>query len=108
MAAKRMGLIGLSVFLLTATTTLVPAQVATPVAPEVAVSPATPQGLLGNESSGLNPLTGLPCSGGGASAVTGVGGLADTTTPPPNGSLTVEQLPTIQSVFGSGSTLGAC
>jgi hypothetical protein len=110
MAVKRMDPIGLAVLVLTATATCVLAQapLGTPVAPEVAVSPATPRGLLGNESTGLNPLTGLPCSGGGASAITGVGGLGDTTTPPPGGDLSVEQLPPPQSIYGTGSTLGAC
>jgi len=109
MAAKHMVLVVLVALVPTAVATFALAQgLSSPVSPEIAVSPAIPQGLLGNESTGANPLTGLPCSGGGASAVTGVGGLGDTTTPPPNGDLTIEQLPPPQSVFGSGTTLGAC
>jgi hypothetical protein len=109
MAAKRMELIGLTALALAATATVALAQSFTlPEGPEVAVSPALPSGLLTGESSGTNQLTGLPCSGGGASAVSGVGGLGDTTTAPPGDDSADIQAPPIVSVFGSGSTLGAC
>jgi hypothetical protein len=104
-----MGLIGLTALVLAATAAAALAQSVTlPEGPELAVSPALPSGLLSGESSGSNPLTGLPCSGGGASAVSGVGGLGDTTTPPPGDDAADLQAPPIVSVFGSGTTLGAC
>jgi hypothetical protein len=84
MAEKRMELIGLIALALTATATVAFAQsapVTLLVTSELAVSPALPSGLLSGESSGSNPLAGLPCTGGGASAVSDVGGLGDTTTP---------------------------
>jgi hypothetical protein len=109
MAAKRMELIGLTVLALAATATVALAQSFTlPEGRELAVSPALPSGLLSGESSGSNPLTGLPCSGGGASAVSVVGGLSDTATLPPGDDSADIQAPPIVSVFGSGSTLGAC
>ena len=81
---------------------------------EVPVSPVTPgtsPGTLNSENTALNPITGLPCSGGGSLAVSGAGGLADAATPPPDeesGSVPTEQQPSLTSVFGSASTLGAC
>jgi hypothetical protein len=112
MVEKRMGLIGLIALALAATATVALAQSAPATvleAPELAVSPALPSGLLSGESTGSNPLTGLPCTGGGASSVTGVGGLGDTTTPPPGDTSDAEQLPPITSVFGTvSSSLGAC
>lgn len=109
MAAKHMELIGLTALVLAATAAVALAQSVTlPEAPELAVSPALPSGLLTGESTGSNPLTGLPCAGGGASAVSGLGGLADTTTPPPGADSADLQAPPIVSVFGSGTTLGTC
>ena len=112
MAEKRMGLIGLIALAVAATATVALAQSTSstvPQAPEIAVSPALPSGLLSGESTGSNPLTGLPCSGGGASAVSGVGGLGDTATSPQGDETSAEQLPPINSVFGTvSSTLGAC
>jgi hypothetical protein len=109
MAAKHMELIGLTALVLAATAAVALAQSVTlPEAPELAVSPALPSGLLTGESTGSNPLTGLPCAGGGASAVSGLGGLADTTTPPPGDDSADLQAPPIVSVFGSGTTLGTC
>jgi hypothetical protein len=112
MAEKHMELIGLIALALAAIATEALAQNA-PSAPrqlpEIAVSPALPSGLLSGESTGSNPLTGLPCSGGGASAVSGVGGLGDTTTPPQGDDSDADQLPTFNSVFGTTSTtLGSC
>lgn len=109
MAAKRMELIGLTALVLAATAAAALAQSVTlPQGPELAVSPALPSGLLTGESTGSNPLNGLPCTGGGASAVSGLGGLGDTTTPPPGNDSADVQAPPIVSVFGSGTTLGAC
>jgi hypothetical protein len=109
MAAKRMELIGLTALVLAATAAVALAQsVTVPQGPELAVSPALPSGLLTGESTGSNPLNGLPCTGGGASAVSGLGGLGDTTMPPPGGDSADVQAPPIVSVFGSGTTLGAC
>jgi hypothetical protein len=109
MAGKRMKSIGLLALALATTATVALAQSLTlPEAPELAVSPALPSGLLSGETTGSNPLTGLPCSGGGASAVSGVGGLADTATLPPGDDSSDVQAPPIVSVFGSGGTLGAC
>jgi hypothetical protein len=109
MAAKQMELIGLTALVLAAAAVTALAQSVTlPEGPELAVSPALPSGLLTGESTGSNPLTGLPCAGGGASAVSGLGGLADTTTPPPGADSADLQAPPIVSVFGSGTTLGTC
>ena len=111
MAEKRMEMIGLIALALAATASVALAQSAPstlPETPEVAVSPALPSGVLSGESTGSNPLTGTACTGGGASAVSGVGGLGDTTTPPPGDDSSAEQLPPPVSVFGSVSTLGAC
>ena len=112
MAEKRMELIGLIALALAATATVALAQSTSSTvlqAPEIAVSPALPSGLLSGESTGANPLTGMPCTGGGASAVSGVGGLGDTATPPQGDESSAEQLPPINSVFGTvSSTLGAC
>ena len=112
MAEKRMELIGLIALALAAIATGALAQngpSTLPQTPETAVSPALPSGLLGGESTGSNPLTGLPCIGSGASAVSGVGGLGDTTTLPPGDDSGADQLPTFNSVFGTTSTtLGAC
>lgn len=84
----------------------VPNQAEVPVS---AVTPATtPGSLLTGESTGSNPLTGLPCSGAGSLSVSGVGGLADSATPPPDSDSSTPQLPTITSVFGSATTLGPC
>jgi hypothetical protein len=84
-----------------------PNQAEVPVSP---VTPATtPGSVLTGESAGLNPLTGLPCSGAGSLSVSGVGGLADTATPPPGADdSATPQLPTITSVFGTATTLGSC
>jgi hypothetical protein len=84
----------------------VPNQAEVPVS---AVTPATtPGSLLNGESTGTNPLTGLPCSGAGSLSVSGVGGLADTATPPPDADSSTPQLPAITSVFGTATTLGSC
>jgi hypothetical protein len=85
----------------------VPNQAEVPVSP---VTPATtPGSVLTGESTGSNPFTGLPCSGAGSLSVSGVGGLADTATPPPGADDTATpQLPTMTSVFGSATTLGSC
>ena len=82
----------------------VPNQAEVPIS---AVTPATtPGSLLTGESTGSNPLTGLPCSGAGSLSVSGVGGLADSATPPPDADTSTPQLPTITSVFGTATTLG--
>jgi hypothetical protein len=84
MLADRIGLIGLGAIILTATAAL--AQNTTnPVLSgqstllqarsELSVSPATPTGLLTN-TTGTNPLTGLPCTGPDALSISGAGGLA--------------------------------
>jgi hypothetical protein len=127
--AGRIGLIGLGVIILTATaalaqntsnpmlsgntvnpvlsgqSTLLPART------ELSVSPSIPTGLLPN-TTGTNPLTGLPCTGPGALAISGAGTLPGSTTAPVNGSLIgavqAIQTPAFQSVFQSGGTGGAC
>jgi hypothetical protein len=84
MTANRIELLGLSVLVLVATATVSPAQntgasllsgnTTNPVLSgqstllsarsELSVSPSTPIGLLSN-TTGTNPLTGLPCTGPG-------------------------------------------
>jgi hypothetical protein len=77
-----------------------------PQSPENAVSPALPSGLIPGQTSGTNPLTGLPCSGAGSLAVTGTGTLPGASSPPVNGSSTTPVTPAFSSVFGTIS--GAC
>ena len=84
---------------------LVPQPAETPVSP---VTPSTTPGGLTNETSGNNPLTGLPCTGQGSLAVSGAGALSDSATPPPDQTLLTPQLPTLSSVFGSSTALGSC
>jgi hypothetical protein len=75
---------------------------------EIPVSPATPGSVLSNETTGSNPLTGLPCTGAGALAVSGAGGLSDSASAPPDSDSSSPQLPTVSSVFGSSTSLGSC
>jgi hypothetical protein len=75
---------------------------------EVPVSPSTPSSLLSGESTGSNPLTGLPCTGAGSLAVSSVGETTDTSSSPADSTPTAPQLPTVSSVFGSSSSLGSC
>jgi hypothetical protein len=141
MSTNRIGLIGLSVLVLTATAPVAlaqqnpflnPANPATPllngITPnpipsanstllpprtENPVSPTLSTGLLPN-TTGTNPLTGLPCTGPGALSVSGAGTLPGTTAPPVNGTAignaggTASQLPGFSSVFQPGGTSGAC
>jgi hypothetical protein len=118
MAAKRLVLISLIAVILPATATITPAQNLNPstsltlTAPrELAVSPSTPgttPGTLGGETTGTNPVTGLPCSGQGALSVSGAGALSDVATPPVDEASATPQLPSLSSVFGPQTTLGAC
>jgi len=79
---------------------------------ELSVSPSTPTGLLSN-TTGTNPLTGLPCTGPGSLSISGVGTLPGTTSPPLNGSDIGSasgsvQISAFPSVFQPGGTGGAC
>jgi hypothetical protein len=80
---------------------------------ELSVSPSTPTGLLSN-TTGMNPLTGLPCTGPGALSISGAGTLPGSTSPAVNGSVigtasgTTSQLPAFPSVFQPGGVGGAC
>jgi hypothetical protein len=122
MVADRIGLIGLGAIILTTTAAL--AQNTTnPVLSgqstllqarsELSISPATPSGLLSN-TTGTNPLTGLPCTGPGALSISGTGTLPGSTTPAVNGSAigtasgTSSQIAAFPSVFQPGGTGGAC
>jgi hypothetical protein len=122
MLARRLVLICLSAGFLAAGQTTTPAQNVNPatalVVPEqteVPVAPTTPgtgPGTLSNETTGTNQFTGLPCSGEGALATTAAGELPDATSPPQGSSTPSDQgainLPSLSSVFGSSSSLGAC
>jgi hypothetical protein len=118
MAAKCFGSIGLTVLLLTASVSITAAQNANPITSlslpeqrEIAISPSTPgttPGALSGETTGTNPLTGLPCSGQGSLSVSGAGGLADVATPPPDETSATPQIPSGSSVFGPQTTLGSC
>jgi hypothetical protein len=117
MIARYFALVFLSVGFLAASQTTTPAQNATllPEQAEVPVAPSTPgtgPGTLSNETTGANPLTGLPCSGEGALATTGAGALPDATNPPAGTITPADQgaisLPSLNSVFGPTSALGAC
>jgi len=133
MTANRLELIGLSILVLTVTAAAALAQntsnpmlsgntvnpvlsgntTVLPPRSESAVSPTIPTGLLAN-TTGTNPLTGLPCTGPGALSISGAGTLPGTTAPPVNGSSigtasgTASQIPAFPSVFQSGGTSGAC
>jgi hypothetical protein len=133
MTANHIELLGLSVLILVATATVSPAQntgaslfsgnTTNPVLSgqstllsarsELTISPATPSGLLSN-TSGTNPLTGLPCTGPGALSISGTGTLPGSTTPAVNGSAigsasgTTSQIAAFPSVFQPGGVGGAC
>jgi hypothetical protein len=118
MLTKRCGLIMVVSLVLTVSTTIGMAQnlnvnvpLTLPEQPEVPVSPAasgTAPGTLTNETTGTNPLTGLPCAGVGSLAVTEAGALPATSSSPPDDGTPTDALPSLNSVFGSGSTLGSC
>jgi hypothetical protein len=126
MSPNRIGLIGLSALVLTATAMVALAQQnfnpipppstsspLLPARPENPVSPALPTGLLPN-TTGTNPLTGLPCTGPGSLSVSGAGTLPGSTAPPVNGSAigtaggTASQTPGFSSVYQPGGTSGTC
>lgn len=86
---------------------------------EPPVSPINPGSLpgstaaIGGSATGTNPITGLPCNGGGSISVSGAGGLPGTATPQPG--LTTENagripvgVPPTSSIYSSQSNLGAC
>jgi hypothetical protein len=88
-----------------------------PQTPEMPVSPITPGTAPGTTAQdigiGVNPITGQPCLGGGASAING--GLPSVSTAPDMTAQTgVVGLPTGTSVFGLSNqlpntlTAGAC
>jgi hypothetical protein len=88
-----------------------------PQAPEMPVSPITPGTAPGTTAQdigiGVNPVTGLPCLGGGASAING--GLPSVSTAPDQTSQTgIAGLPPSTSVYGLSNqlpntlTAGAC
>jgi hypothetical protein len=87
-----------------------------PTAPETPVSPVTPGVLPGTEAGpgtavGTNPVTGLPCLGGGASAITGeVPAAPDIIGEPAQPGAVPFGLPPADSIFGldSGTAAGAC
>jgi hypothetical protein len=134
MTANRLALMSLSFFVLTATATVAFAQLNTsnpalsgntvnpvfsgqstllPARTELSISPSIPTGLLSN-TTGTNPLTGLPCTGPGALSISGAGTLPGSTSPAVNGSVigtaqgTTSQLPAFPSVFQPGGIGGAC
>jgi hypothetical protein len=134
--ANRLALMSLSFFVLTATATVAFAQFSgntsspalsgntvnpvfsgestlLPARSELSVSPSTPTGLLSN-TTGTNPLTGLPCTGPGSLSISGAGTLPGSTSPAVNGSAdqaangTTSQIPAFPSVFQPGGVGGAC
>jgi hypothetical protein len=134
MTANRLAVMSLSFFVLTATATVAFAQLNTsnpvlsgntvnpvfsgqstllPARTELSISPSIPTGLLSN-TTGTNPLTGLPCTGPGALSISGAGTLPGSTSPAVNGSVigtaqgTTSQLPAFPSVFQPGGIGGAC
>jgi hypothetical protein len=124
MTAKPFALICLSALFMTVCETVTPAQSLNPssalILPEQAeapISPGTPgtgPGSLTNQTTGTNPLTGLPCSGAGALSESGAGQLPDASTPPPGGTTPTDDdqgsipVPALNSVFGSATSIGAC
>jgi hypothetical protein len=89
-----------------------------PQMPEAPVSPINPGTLpgstaaIGGSATGVNPITGLPCNGGGSLSISGAGGLPGTATPPPGTDETLDQIPVgtppFNSIYGSQSNLGSC
>jgi len=132
MAASRVELVGLSVLVLTATTTLSLAQntgasmlggnTVNPVLSgnstvlsgrnELSVPPALPNTLI-QPALGRNSLSGLPCTGVGQLSVTATapgatvapGGTGTAVSNPSGGASTIQQLPSFPSVF---SPTAAC
>jgi hypothetical protein len=87
--------------------------------PEQPVSPINPGTLpgstaaIGGSAAGTNPITGLPCNGGGSLSISGAGGLPATATAPPGlSNETLDQIPVgtppTTSIYGSQSSLGPC
>jgi len=129
MNADRIGLIGLGAIILTGTAALAQntsnpmlsgntvnpvlsgQSTVLPARSELTVSPSLPTALLPN-TTGTNPLTGLPCTGPGSLSISGAGSLPGSTSAPVNGSLIgatdAIQTPAFQSVFQSGGSGGAC
>ncbi len=89
-----------------------------PEMPEPPVSPINPGTLpgttsaIGGSTTGMNPITGLPCNGSGSISVSGAGGLPGTATAPPGTTETLDQIPVgtppFTSIYGSQSNLGSC
>lgn len=89
-----------------------------PQMPEPLVSPINPGSLpgstaaIGGSATGTNPITGLPCNGGGSLSISGAGGLPGTATEPPGTNETLDQIPVgappVNSIYGSQSSLGSC
>jgi|HubBroStandDraft_3_1064219.scaffolds.fasta_scaffold67011_3 hypothetical protein len=83
---------------------------------EVPVSPTTPGTLPGTEAGpgttvGTNPVTGQPCTGGGASALNGdLPGAPTTSDQPGEPGEATAGLPPISSIYGLGTATnpGAC
>jgi hypothetical protein len=85
---------------------------------EPPVSPLNPGTLpgstaaIGRSGTGTNPITGLPCNGGGSLAISGAGGLPGTTVPPVGTPETLNNIPVgappVNSIYGTQQSLGAC
>lgn len=83
---------------------------------EVPVSPTTPGTLPGTQAGpgtaiGTNPITGQPCTGGGASALNGgLAGAPTTSDQPGASSQATAGLPPNNSIYGLGTATnpGAC
>ena len=76
-----------------------------PQMPEPPVSPRNSGTLPGSTAAGSgsgsrNPITGLPCSGGGSISVSGPSGIG--------GSTTAIGTPSVTSIYGPTSSFGAC
>src|SRR5579863_6340979 len=87
-----------------------------PQQPEVPVSPTTPGTLPGTQAGpgttiGSNPITGQPCTGGGASALNGgLLGAPTTSDQPGEPNQATAGLPPNNSIYGQGTITnpGAC
>lgn len=93
-----------------------PGSLTIPQASEVPVSPTTPGTLPGTQAGpgtavGTNPITGQPCVGGGASALTGGLSTAPAISDQPGGmGQSTAGLPPDNSIYGLGTTTnpGSC
>jgi hypothetical protein len=78
-----------------------------PTHPQLSVSPSLPNSLLSAPTYQTSPFTGLPCSTGGSLSTSTATSLPGTI-PLPETGVALQQMPALNSVFGTQSSLGPC